>query len=110
MDSGFFDDGIIETIESLGCSYLIKAKEYPTLVSQLINPDIIFVTGDEGRETTELLMKQITWDKDRRFVISRVLKPEIIKSTIISPGRWRIRVLFVRNQYRTTLRKSGHFL
>jgi hypothetical protein len=31
MDSGYFDDGIIETIESLGCNYLIKAKEYQPL-------------------------------------------------------------------------------
>jgi hypothetical protein len=34
------------------------------------------VTGDEGKETAELFTKQNTWDKDRRFVISRVLKPE----------------------------------
>nr|AFG21101.1 Transposase InsC3 [Salmonella enterica subsp. enterica serovar Heidelberg] len=26
MDSGYFDEKIIETIESLGCKYLIKAK------------------------------------------------------------------------------------
>jgi hypothetical protein len=76
MDSGYFDDGIIETIESLGCKYLIKAKEYPTLVSQVTDPSILFVTGDEGRETAELYTKQNTWDRDRRFVISRVLKPE----------------------------------
>jgi hypothetical protein len=76
MDSGYFDEEIIETIESLGCKYLIKAKEYPTLVSQVTDSSILFVTGDEGRETTELLTKQNTWDKDRRFVVSRVLKPE----------------------------------
>jgi hypothetical protein len=76
MDSGYFDDGIIETIESLGCKYVIKAKEYPTLVSQIMDSSIVFVTGDEGRETTELNTKQNTWDKDRRFVVSRVLKPE----------------------------------
>ncbi len=76
MDNGYFDEEIIETIESLGCKYLIKAKEYPTLVSQVTDSSILFVTGDEGRETTELLTKQNTWDKDRRFVVSRVLKPE----------------------------------
>jgi len=32
--------------------------------------------GEEGRETTELFTKLDTWDKDRRFVVSRVLKPE----------------------------------
>jgi hypothetical protein len=76
MDSGYFDEEIIETIESLGCKYLIKAKEYPTLVSQVTDSSILFVTGDEGRETTELLTKQNTRDKGRRFVVSRVLKPE----------------------------------
>ena len=76
MDSGYFDEEIIETIESLGCKYLIKAKEYPTLVSQVTNPSILFVTGEDGRETAELFTKQNTWDKDRRFVVSRILKPE----------------------------------
>jgi hypothetical protein len=76
MDSGYFDDGIIETIESLGCKYLIKAKEYPTLVSQVTEPSIVFMTGEEGREITELEMNQNTWARNRRFVVSRVLKPE----------------------------------
>jgi hypothetical protein len=76
MDSGYFDEDIIKTIESLGCKYLIKAKEYPTLVSQVTDPSILFVTGDEGRETAELVTKLNTWDKERRFVVSRVLKPE----------------------------------
>lgn len=76
MDSGYFDDGIIETIESAGCQYLIKGKEYPTLASQVTAPSISFIRGDEGRETTELFTKLDTWDKDRRFVVSRVLKPE----------------------------------
>ena len=35
MDSGYFDDVIIEAIESAGCKYLIKGKEYPTLASQV---------------------------------------------------------------------------
>jgi len=66
----------IETIESLGCKYLIKGKEYPTLASQVADPSILFVKGEEGRETAELFTKLNTWDKDRRFVVSRVLKPE----------------------------------
>jgi hypothetical protein len=76
MDSGYFDEDIIKTIELLGCQYLIKGKEYPTLASQVMDPSILFVTGDEGRETTELFTKLDTWHKDRRFVVSRVLKPE----------------------------------
>jgi hypothetical protein len=76
MDSGYFDEEIIETIEMLGCKYLIKAKVYPTLASQVTDESVWFVKGEEGRETTELFMKLNTWNKDRRFVVSRVLKPE----------------------------------
>ncbi len=82
MDSGYFDDEIIETIESAGCQYLIKGKEYPTLTSQVTAPTISFVKGEEGREITELVTKLDTWDKDRRFVVSRVLKPEKDRSQL----------------------------
>ena len=76
MDSGYFDEEIIETIESLGCKYLIKAKAYSTLTSQVADLSIPFVKGTEGRETTELFTKLDKWVKKRRFVVSRVLKPE----------------------------------
>jgi hypothetical protein len=29
MDGGYFDEDILETIESLGCRYVIKGKGYP---------------------------------------------------------------------------------
>jgi len=76
MDSGYFDDEIIETIEAVGCQYLIKGKAYPTLASQVTAPNIAFTKGDEGRETTELVAKLDTWDKDRKFVVFRILKPK----------------------------------
>ena len=76
MDSGYFDEEIIKTIESFGCKYLIKGKVYTTLASQITEPSVVFVKGEEGRETAELLTKLNTWDKDRRFVASRVLKPD----------------------------------
>jgi hypothetical protein len=82
MDSGYFDDDIITTIESSGCQYLIKGKEYPTLTSQVTAPTISFMKGEEGRETTELVTKLDIWDKDRRFVVSRVLKPEKDRSQL----------------------------
>jgi hypothetical protein len=71
MDPGYFDEDIIETIELVGCKYLIKGKEYPTLASQVKKPSNLFLKGDEGRETTELFTKLNTWDKDRRFVVFR---------------------------------------
>ena len=76
MDSGYFDDAILETIESLGCTYVIKGKGYPTLVEQVTDPSIAFVTSAAGRETTELVTALNTWKEDRRFVVSRVLKDE----------------------------------
>jgi hypothetical protein len=76
MDSGYFDENILKTIESFGCTYVIKSKEYPTLVAQVTNPSIVFVTGEDGRETAELTAALNTWDKARRFVVSRVLKDE----------------------------------
>jgi hypothetical protein len=76
MDSGYFDEDILETIESLGCRYVIKGKGYPTLVAQVTDPNIVFVTGEKGRETTELVTTLNTWEKDRRFVVSRILKEE----------------------------------
>jgi hypothetical protein len=53
MDSGNFDEDIIETIELLDCKYLIKGKVYPILASQVMDTSVLFVKGDEGRETTE---------------------------------------------------------
>ena len=76
MDSGYFNDKILETIESFGCTYVIKGKEYPALVAQVTDPSVVFVTGEEGRETTELTTALNTWEKARRFVVSRVLKDQ----------------------------------
>jgi hypothetical protein len=76
MDSGYFDDDILETIESLGCTYVIKGNGYPTLVEQVTDPSVVFVTGETGRETTELVTALNTWKEARRFVVSRVLKDE----------------------------------
>ena len=76
MDSGYFDEDILETIEALGCRYVIKAKGYPTLAAQVTSPDIVFNAGEAGRETSELVTTLNTWKKDRRFVVSRILKEE----------------------------------
>jgi hypothetical protein len=76
MDSGFFDEDILETLEALGCRYVIKGKAYPTLVAQVTDPDIVFVAGEEGQETIEIVTSLNTWKKNRRFVVSQVLKDE----------------------------------
>ncbi len=75
MDSGYFDEKNYRNDRILGCKYLIKAKLfYTTFTSNEFT--IVFVKGEEGRETTELYTKLVKWEKDRRFVVSRVLKPE----------------------------------
>jgi len=76
MDSGFFDEEVLETLETLGCKYVIKGKGYPTLVAQVAGPNTVFVAGEEGQGTTELVTSLNTWEKDRRFVVSRALKDE----------------------------------
>lgn len=71
MDSGYFDDDIIEAIESAVCQYLIKGKEYPTLASQVTAPSIslyrqqiktfrlkyIFLAGKIIRTARSMIMK-----------------------------------------------------
>jgi len=45
-------------------------------MTKQIQSSILFMTNDEDKKTAELLTKLDTWDKDRRFVVSRILKPE----------------------------------
>jgi hypothetical protein len=98
MDSGYFDEEIIQTIESFNCKYLIKAKAYPTLTTKIIDSQFHFIEGEEGRETIELFTKLNTWDKERRFVVSRVLKPEKDRVQLsILPGAEYQFFLFVTN-------------
>ncbi len=76
---------IIETIESLGCKYLIKAKKlfYTHLHKQRIH-QLYSLKGEEGRETTELYTKLVKWEKRQK--ICRISRTETRKrkSTIIT--------------------------
>ena len=75
-NGGYFDDEILETIEVLGCTSVIKGKGNPMLVEQVTDPSIVFVTSEEGCETTEFISALNTWNEARRLVVSRVLKDE----------------------------------
>jgi len=86
MDSGYFDDDILKTIELFGCTYVIKGKEYPTLVAQVTDPSIVLLPVKKGGKPTELVTALNTWDKARRFVVSRVLKMKKTENNCI-PGR-----------------------
>lgn len=66
MDSGYFDEEIIKTIESLGCKYLIKGKLYLTLVAKVTSESISFSKTEQGGETAELFTRLNNWEKDRR--------------------------------------------
>jgi hypothetical protein len=74
MDSGYFDEDILETIEGLHCTYVIKAKGYPTLVSLASDPGLTFTPGEDGRETAEMVVALDSWKKARRFIVERVRK------------------------------------
>ena len=74
MDSGYFDEAILEPIETMECTYVIKAKGYPTLVSKASDPGLTFVPGEDGRETAELVVALDSWKKARRFIVKRVRK------------------------------------
>jgi hypothetical protein len=76
MDSGYFDEEILETIEALDCRYVIKAKGYRPLAAQATGPEIVFAADEAGHETTELVTTLKAWKTERRFVVSRILKEE----------------------------------
>lgn len=73
MDSGYFDEEIIKTIESLGCKYVIKAKANTTLISKVSSEEYI-EKGSEGRVIAEMFTKLDKWHGNKRFIVSRVLK------------------------------------
>lgn len=76
MESVYFNEELLETIELLDCMYLIKGEAYSTLVAKATEPDIVFEAGEEGREAADLVTSWNTWKKNRRFVVSRVLKDD----------------------------------
>ena len=53
----------------------VQGESISTLASQVTPPTISFIKREESRETTELFTELDTWDMDRSFVISSVLKP-----------------------------------
>jgi hypothetical protein len=47
---------LLENSHILGL-YVIKEKGYPTLVAQVTDPSITFITGESGREITEFVRR-----------------------------------------------------
>ncbi|EAT7954805.1 hypothetical protein E2Y46_25805 [Salmonella enterica] len=60
-------------IKTMLCGHFIGIDKLERL--KLLQNDPL-VNEFDGRETTELYTKLVKWEKDRRFVVSRVLKPE----------------------------------
>lgn len=42
MDNGYFDEKLLEAIESQGCRYMIKGKAYPIILAWITDPDLIY--------------------------------------------------------------------
>ena len=77
MDSGYFDEHIIKTIEGAGYCYLIKAKQYGNMLDKLYSgASIQWVEYDNSKEISEISMRPDKWERPRRFVVVRRLKPE----------------------------------
>ena len=66
MDSGCFDEKIIEMIESLEGQCLIKGENCSTLTSQAKKSSEEFVEIEEHREATELFTKLDKWEEIRK--------------------------------------------
>ena len=77
MDSGYFDENIIKTIEGADCCYIIKAKQYGNMLDKLYRGDSLqWVEYDISKEISEIRMRPDKWERPRRFVVVRRLKPE----------------------------------
>ena len=76
MDSGYFSEEIIETIENAGHKYIIKAKQYSNILDVLYNSASDFIDVTETTTGAVSRTKLSSWSKDRMFVIIRGLKPE----------------------------------
>ena len=77
MDSGYFDENIIKTIEGAGYCYIIKAKRYGNMLDKLYGGDSLqWVEYDISKEISEISMRPDKWERPRRFVVVRRLKPE----------------------------------
>ena len=77
MDSGYFDENIIKTIEGAGYCYIIKAKQYGNMLDKLYSgASIQWVEYDISKEISEISMRPDKWERPRRFVVVRRLKPE----------------------------------
>ncbi|MDN8937184.1 IS1380 family transposase [Staphylococcus aureus] len=81
MDSGYFDEKIIETIESLGCKYLIKAKSYSTLASQATNSSVVFVKMERNG-------KVYLGTTNQKKVYQQLLANSKVEVSGMAKGKW----------------------
>ncbi|HBK70247.1 MAG TPA: IS1380 family transposase, partial [Flavobacteriaceae bacterium] len=78
MDSGYFNEEIIKTIEQADYKYIIKAKKYASLMAMIDNnfKNMNWEKHGENQEAAFYAMKLDNWEEDRKFIIVRELKPE----------------------------------
>jgi hypothetical protein len=70
MDSGFFSDDILKTIEEKIINYVVAVKFYKP-IQKVISLQQNWVLVDKGIEIAETMYQAESWDKPRRVVIIR---------------------------------------
>ncbi|MBT9151552.1 MAG: hypothetical protein DDT40_01748 [candidate division WS2 bacterium] len=77
MDSGYFSEEIAEVIELAGYQYVVKAKEYSSLLDKVYDrPVKIWEDYGYQKQAMFVCMKPDKWTKARKFTVVRELKPE----------------------------------
>lgn len=78
MDSGYFSEEILKVIEDAGYHYLIKAKHYKTFPTLSYSDDIKidWHKYDVDKEIGFVNIKPGSWEKERKFIITREKKAE----------------------------------
>lgn len=66
-----------ETIESIGCKYLVKARTYRTLITKVPSGDNAFMKDNQDRYTAKFFTKLDKRKRNRKFLVSRILKTDV---------------------------------
>lgn len=74
MDSGYFNESIIKTIEEFGYNYVIKVKKYPGIEDGLYKTPTRIHEKYRNKDITAYCMKPNKWEKVRKFICVRELK------------------------------------
>ena len=99
FDSGYFSEKLVNIIESLNQKYVIRSKGYNTLISNLRmkNSSLKWQNYKNGKEIATIITKPNNWKKERRFIVSREKKEDLINIPLDSFDEYDY-YFFVTNQ------------